>query len=94
MTSPLPPTLVVVNARIGTNDPTRPWATALSIQKNSLAAIASTAEIIKTANSATHIVDAGGRSIALPAGMSVGSSVRVVAIAGGDVTISLVEDLV
>ena len=87
-----PPTLIVVNGRIATNDPTRPWATALAIREKELAAIASTAEIIKTANSATQIVDAGGRTIVLPPGVAVGSMVRVDANIGGDVVISFVED--
>jgi hypothetical protein len=93
MTHPPPPTLIVVNACIATGDPRRPWATALAIHKKNLAAIASTTEIIKTANSATNIVDAGGRTITLPAGVSVGSAVRVVTTAGGDVMIFL-EDQV
>jgi hypothetical protein len=92
--TPSAPTLVVVNARIATDDPRRPWATALSIREKNLAAIGSTPEIMKMANSATHIVDAGGRGITIPAGISVGSAVRVVATIGGDVTLSLVEDRV
>ena len=89
-----PPTLIVVNGRIATNDPKRPWATALAFHEKELAAIGSTAEIIKTVNSATKIVDAKRRAVLLPTGASVGSLVHVVVGTDGDVVISFVEDRV
>lgn len=81
------PSLILVNARISTGDPRRPWVTALAIQDDTLAALGSSAEIQKVALPSTRIVDGGGRVIVLPAEVGVGSLVHVVMGQDGDVTI-------
>lgn len=73
------PSVIVTNARIATGDPRRPWATALALRGDTLAALASAAEILKMAGARTRVLDAAGRTITLPPGTRVGSRVRVVA---------------
>lgn len=55
------PDLVVVNARVFTADPARPYAEALAVEKGAFTAVGSSAEIRKLAGPATRVVDAGGR---------------------------------
>lgn len=54
--------LAIVNARIWTGDPRRPWADALLVQGGRIAAIGSSAEVKKRARSAPAL-DATGRMI-------------------------------
>jgi len=51
--------LVIVNARIWTNDARRPWADALAVDGDRIAALGSSAEIMKRAGDA-RVVDAKG----------------------------------
>ena len=81
------PTLLVVNARIATGDPKRPWATGLAFDEKILAAIASAAELVKRAGPSTRVIDAGGRTLRVPPGVGVGSVVRVAVSEDGDVTL-------
>jgi len=57
----LPPvSLVVVNARVWTGDPRRPWAEALAVRGETLAAVAGSAEVRKMAGVRARVVDARG----------------------------------
>jgi predicted amidohydrolase YtcJ len=55
-----PPALALVNARVWTNDPRRPWADALLLREGLVVAVGSSAELRKRAGTATAIVDARG----------------------------------
>jgi predicted amidohydrolase YtcJ len=58
---PVPaPDLAIVNARVWTGVAARPWAEAISIQSNRIAAVGTTAEI-KASAGAARTIDAGGR---------------------------------
>ena len=59
----MPPTLAVVNARVWTGDPQRPWADAIAATGNRLAAVASSAEVRKMIGHDTHVVDAKGMMV-------------------------------
>jgi predicted amidohydrolase YtcJ len=52
--------LAIVNARVWTADPTRPWADAIAIQGDRVAIVGSSAEVRKLARDATIIDAAGG----------------------------------
>lgn len=54
--------LVIVNARIWTNDARRPWADALAVDGDRISALGSSAEIMKRAASA-RVVDAKGAMV-------------------------------
>jgi predicted amidohydrolase YtcJ len=54
------PTLAIVNARVWTADPRRPWADAVAAQGERITAVGSGAEIRKLTTPATRIVDARG----------------------------------
>lgn len=54
------PDLVILNARVYTGDPARPWAEAVRIQANRIAAVGTTAEIRASAGNA-RTIDAAGR---------------------------------
>jgi predicted amidohydrolase YtcJ len=56
----LPPTLVVVNARIWTADARRPWADGLAVAGDRITAVGSSAEMRKRAAGETRVVDARG----------------------------------
>ena len=55
-------TLAVVNARVWTGDTTRPWAEALAVRDDRIAAVGSSAAVRKLAGSA-RVVDAGGKLV-------------------------------
>ena len=57
------PTFAVVNARIWTGDPRRPWADALAASGDRLIAVGSSAEVRKLATASTTLVDAGGMMV-------------------------------
>ena len=57
------PTLAVVNARIWTGDPRRPWADALAADSDRLLVVGSSAEVRKLATGSTKVVDAHGMMI-------------------------------
>ncbi|MGZ8468623.1 MAG: amidohydrolase [Gemmatirosa sp.] len=53
--------LAVVNARVWTGNPRRPWADAVAVQGDRLAAVGSSAEVRKLAGPAARVIDAGGQ---------------------------------
>ncbi|MGZ8490893.1 MAG: amidohydrolase [Gemmatirosa sp.] len=53
--------LAVVNARVWTGNPRRPWADAVAVQGERLAAVGSSAEVRKLAGPAARVIDAGGQ---------------------------------
>ena len=55
-----PLTLAVVNARVWTGDPRRPWADAVAVADDRIAAVGSSAEVRKLATAGTRVVDAAG----------------------------------
>lgn len=61
----LPPvSLAVVNARVWTGDPSRPWVDGLAVRGDRLAAAGSSAEVRKLAGSSARVVDARGAFVA------------------------------
>src|ERR687883_92727 len=56
-----PVTLAVVNARVWTGDPRRPWADAVAVSGDRVAAVGSSAEVRKLAGPDARVVDAGGQ---------------------------------
>ncbi|HEX5179473.1 MAG TPA: amidohydrolase family protein, partial [Gemmatimonadaceae bacterium] len=58
-TTSSPMTMAVVNARVWTGDAARPWADAIAVSGDTIAAVGSSAEIRKMAGSA-RIIDAHG----------------------------------
>ena len=58
-----PVTLAVVNARVWTGDPRRPWADALAVRGDRIAAVGSSAEVRKMSGAGTRVVDAAGRMV-------------------------------
>ncbi|HEY2374636.1 MAG TPA: amidohydrolase family protein [Gemmatimonadaceae bacterium] len=57
------PTLAVVNARVWTGDPRRPWADALAVDGERIALVGTSAEVKKLVSSSTRVVDAGGMMV-------------------------------
>ena len=58
-----PVSLAVVNARIWTGDPKRPWAEAIAVRGDRIAAVGSSAEIRKLTGAGAKIVDAHGQML-------------------------------
>ncbi len=56
-------TLAVVNARVWTGDPSRPWETAFAVSGDRIASVGSTAAIRKLAGSGARVIDAGGQMV-------------------------------
>ncbi len=63
--STLPPDLVLVNGRVYTLDPGKPWAEALAVTGNRITVVGTTAEIRALARPGTRVIDLRG-SFALP----------------------------
>jgi predicted amidohydrolase YtcJ len=60
-TAPSPPvSLAVVNARVWTGDPRRPWADAVAVRGDLIATVGSSAEVRKLAPAEARVVDARG----------------------------------
>ena len=57
------PTLAVVNARVWTGDPKRPWADAIAITGERITLVGSSAAVKKLATAATRVVDAKGMMV-------------------------------
>ena len=57
------PTLAIVNARIWTGDPRRPWVDAIAASADRLVAVGSSAEVRKLATASTRIIDAHGMMV-------------------------------
>jgi len=58
-----PVTLAVVNARIWTGNPQRPWADAIAVRGDRIAAVGSSAEIRKLAGASSQLIDAHGHML-------------------------------
>ena len=61
-----PVTLAVVNARVWTGDSRRPWADAVAVRGDRIAAVGSSAEVKKMAGADTRVIDGGGRMMVTP----------------------------
>lgn len=61
--APEPLSLAIVNARIWTGDPRRPWADAVAVRGERIAAVGSSAEIRKMASAAARVIDASGQML-------------------------------
>ncbi|HEY7235039.1 MAG TPA: amidohydrolase [Gemmatimonadaceae bacterium] len=57
------PTLAVVNARVWTGDPRRPWVDALAVDGDRIALVGTSAEVKKLAAASTRVVDADGMMV-------------------------------
>jgi predicted amidohydrolase YtcJ len=57
------PTIAIVNARVWTGDPRRPWADAVAVTGDRISAVGSSAEINKLARPVTRVIDARGRML-------------------------------
>lgn len=55
--------LVIVNARVWTRDERRPWADAVLVRGEVIAAVGSSAELRKRAGAGASIIDADGRMV-------------------------------
>ena len=57
---PTSPVLAIVNARVWTNDPRRPWADALLARDGRVLAVGFSAELRKRAGTGARVIDAKG----------------------------------
>ena len=75
------PVLAIVNARVWTNDPRRPWADALLVRGAHILAVGSSAELRKRAGAGATVIDASGRLVvpARPDGRLAGGAAASVA---------------
>lgn len=55
------PELVLLNARVFTNDTARPWAEAVAIKGDRVIGVGTSAEVKASAGPGTRVIDAGGR---------------------------------
>jgi predicted amidohydrolase YtcJ len=60
----LAPTFAIVNARVWTGDARRPWADAVLVTGDQIAAVGSSAEVRKLARPVTRVIDANGAMVA------------------------------
>ena len=58
-----PVTLAVVNARVWTGNPQRPWADAIAARGDTIAAVGSSAEVKKMAGEGARVIDARGAMV-------------------------------
>jgi len=58
-----PVTLAIVNARVWTGDSRQPWAGAVAVRGDRLAAVGSTAEVTRLTGGDTRVIDAQGRML-------------------------------
>ncbi|HEX2778269.1 MAG TPA: amidohydrolase family protein, partial [Gemmatimonadaceae bacterium] len=56
-----PVSLAIVNARVWTGDPRRPWADAVAVRGERIAAVGSSAEVRKMTTAVTNVIDAKGQ---------------------------------
>ena len=61
--APEPVSLAIVNARIWTGDPRRPWADAVAVRGERVFAVGSSAEIRKMSSTSTRVIDAAGHML-------------------------------
>ena len=57
------PTLAVVNARVWTGDPRRPWADAIAVDGERITLVGTSAAVKKLAAPSTRVIDAGGMMV-------------------------------
>lgn len=57
------PTLAIVNARVLTRDPRRPWADAALVRGERVVAVGSSAEMKKRAGTGARVIDARGMTL-------------------------------
>jgi predicted amidohydrolase YtcJ len=57
------PSLAIVNARVWTGDPRRPWADAVAVAGEEIVAVGSSAEVRKLAREGTRVIDGAGRMV-------------------------------
>lgn len=77
--------VVVTNVQLKTANPARPWVTGLAIFHGKLATLGSSAEVYKMRKTdQTRVVDARGRVLSLPPGISIGSELSVEVDSGGE----------
>ena len=62
-TAQSPASIAVVNARVWTGDPKRAWADALLTDRERIATVGSSAEVMKRVRGETQVIDARGRMI-------------------------------
>jgi len=60
---PEPVSLAIVNARVWTGDPRRPWVDAVAVRGDRIAAVGSSAEVRKMSVASTRVVDAKGQML-------------------------------
>ncbi len=58
-----PVTLAVLNARVWTGDARQPWAEAIAVSGEEIAAVGLGSEIRKRLDSGTHVIDAHGQMV-------------------------------
>jgi predicted amidohydrolase YtcJ len=63
MTSRGPVTLAIVNGAVWTADSTKPWAEAIAVSGDRIAAVGSSADIRRLVGSSTRVIDANGRMV-------------------------------
>ena len=56
-------TLAIVNSRVWTGDPRRPWADAVAVTGDRISVVGSSAEVRKSISQATRVVDANGQML-------------------------------
>ena len=61
--SSAPTALAIVNARVWTGDPRRPWADAVLLRAGRIEAVGSSAEVRKRSAASTRVIDARGMVI-------------------------------
>lgn len=64
--SSAPTALAIVNGRVWTGDPRRPWADAVLLRAGRIEAVGSSAEVRKRSGAATKVIDAKGLMILHP----------------------------
>ena len=84
--------IILTNAQIRTNDQRKPWATGIAIFAGKLAAVGTSAEIYKLARPDTRILNAGGRVLSLPEGVSIGSLLRITVQDDGQISLDSIAD--
>lgn len=58
-----PPVIAIVNARVWTGDPNRPWADAVLVRGDTILAVGSSAELRKRAGADATVIDARGKMV-------------------------------
>lgn len=66
--------LLIVNARVATGDPRRPWADAVALAGDAVVRLGSSAELRKLAADA-RVVDARGAAVRIEGGKVVGEGI-------------------